>query len=145
MGWGKVQQKRLQVEGQLLAHFFPGFHWKHPSDPQKTAVEGEVRTNSKRVYVIRLYVPANFPNSRPEVVIVSPDSLKGYKGQDLPTFSGAMHTLGIRDGHIQLCLYGSWVPNITLYAALLKARLWLEAFEAYQQTGQAVDHFLRHA
>ena len=83
MGWSKVQQTRLQVERQLLAHYFPGFGWKHPSDPQQTIVEGVLRTNRQNQYGIRLYVPASFPNARPDAVILSPGFLKGYKGRDL--------------------------------------------------------------
>jgi hypothetical protein len=145
MEWSKTQQMRLQVERQLLAHYFPGFGWKHPSDPQQTTIEGVLQTNPHNLYGIRLYMPSQYPNWRPDAVIVSPSSLKGYKGRDLKTINAAMHLLNPRDGYIRLCLYRDWIPNTTLYAVVFKARLWLEALEAHQRTGLPIDHYLRHA
>jgi hypothetical protein len=144
MGWSKVQQKRLQVERLLLAHYFSKFAWTNPLDPEKTTVEGDMQTNANALYGIRLYVPANFPLSRPDVVIRSPNPLQDAWGGNFKEASAAMHTLLPRDGYIRLCLYRDWVPTVTLYHALLKARLWLEAFDARQGTGRTIDHFLRH-
>jgi ubiquitin-protein ligase len=145
MGWSLVQQRRLQVERQALAEKFPRFQWINPTDPNNTKVEGYLRINSKMFYKIRLYVPSDFPNSRPDMVVISPYPLTGYEGKVLKVMDYSMHILSPRDGYVKICHYHDWVPNLTLYAVVIKGRLWLEALESHKQTGLPIDHFLRHA
>jgi hypothetical protein len=132
------------VERQILSKYFPDFSWINPTDPEKTRVEGDLRTNSKNVYTLRVYVPSDFPNSRPDLVVTSPYPLKGYAGKSLGETSASMHTLDPRDGYVKICHYKDWIPNLTLYLVVLKGRIWLEAFEAHKRTGKPIDHFLKH-
>ena len=144
MGWSSIQQKRLQTERKILNKYFPRFRWISPADSDNAKIEGELRTNSKIGYTVRVYIPSDFPNSCPDMVVVSPYSLTGYGGENLKTTSGSMHTLSSRDGYVRICHYRDWIPNLTLYLVLLKGRLWIEALECHKRTGRPIDDFLPH-
>ncbi|TAE94468.1 MAG: hypothetical protein EAZ78_28345 [Oscillatoriales cyanobacterium] len=142
MTWTQVQQQRLQVERQILKKYFPSFSWINPGDSNNTRVEGSVRTNAGNVYTLRVYVPSDFPNSRPDMVVTSPYPLKGYQGTEISGYSS--HTLSPRDGYVTICHYKDWLPNLTVYLVVLKGRIWLEALEGHRRTGQPLDSFLAH-
>ncbi|WP_341736740.1 hypothetical protein [Microcoleus sp. CAWBG640] len=146
MTWTQLQQQRLQVERQILKKYFPSFSWINPGDSNNTRVEGNVCTNAGNVYTLRVYVPSDFPNSRPDMVVTSPYPCRGYRGKDLKEYglSGTMHTLDPRDGYVKICHYREWLPNLTVYLVVLKGRIWLEALEGHRRTGQAIDSFLPH-
>ncbi|MTJ07730.1 hypothetical protein [Anabaena sp. UHCC 0204] len=147
MSWNQVQRQRLALERDILHKYFPQFNWINPTDTNNTRIEGEVKTNVGNVYKLRVYVPSDFPNSLPDMVVISPYPLKGDKGQDMKqheTSSSSMHTLTPRDGYVKICHYRDWLPNITLYKVVFKGRLWLEALEAHKRTGQPIDAFLGH-
>jgi hypothetical protein len=144
MSWSRVQQIRLQIESQTLHQYFPNFKWINPTDPDNTKVEGYLKANTQMFYKIRVYVPPDFPNSMPDLVIM--DNLKGYKGRDLKVLSARMHTLTPRDGHINICHTKpiNWVPSKTLYFVVIKGRTWIEAYESHLQTGMPIDYLLEH-
>jgi ubiquitin-protein ligase len=146
MGWTSLQQTRLKTEQGILTTYFPAFEWKNPTDSSKTTIEGNLKTNSGNIYRLRVYVPSDYPNSRPEMVVLSPHPLTGFGGVNLNSSapSGAMHILSPRDGYVSICHYKDWLPNLTLYLVILKSRLWLEALEGHKQTGRPIDHFLSH-
>jgi len=147
MTWSEVQRQRLTVEKQILQKYFPSFKWLNPTDSINTRIEGQVKTNVGNIYKLRVYVPSDFPNSLPELIVISPYPLKGYRGQDLKEhgISGSMHTLDPSDyDYVKICHYRDWLPNITLYKVVLKGRVWLEALEAHRRTGQPIDAFLSH-
>ncbi len=146
MTWTKVQQQRLQTERDILKRYFPNFSWINPTDSNNTRVEGNVCSNAGNIYTLRVYVPSDFPNSRPDMVVTSPYPLKGHNGKDLKEYglSGTMHTLEPRDGYVKICHYKDWLPNLTVYLVVLKGRIWLEALEGHRRTGQVLEDFLPH-
>lgn len=146
MSWSKGQQQRLQTERQILKKYFPNFSWINPTNSDNTRVEGSVRTNAGNNYVLRVYVPSDYPNSRPNMVVTSPYILKGYGGKSLKEYGmdSSMHTLGTQDGYVSICHYRDWLPNLTLYLVVLKGRVWLEALEGHKRTGKTMDSFLAH-
>jgi hypothetical protein len=146
MSWNQLQRQRLGLEKEILHTYFPQFSWINPIDSNNTRIEGEVKTNVGNVYKLRVYIPSDFPNSLPDMVVISPYPLKGYQGQDMKRHetSSSMHTLTPRDGYLKICHYRDWLPNITLYKVVLKGRIWLEALEAHKRTGQPIDAFLSH-
>jgi hypothetical protein len=146
MSWTASQQRRLQLERQVLSKYFPAFQWLNQTDSENTRVEGNVCTNMRNVYKLRVYIPSDFPNSRPDMVVTSPYPLKGYAGKDLKDYgtSSVMHILGERDGYMKICHYKDWTPELTLYLVVLKGRIWLEALEGHKRTGQNLDYFLSH-
>ncbi|MBC6481402.1 MAG: hypothetical protein GDA56_30260 [Hormoscilla sp. GM7CHS1pb] len=146
MGWSLIQQRRLQTERGILKDYFPNFRWINPRDSGNTGIEGTVCTNSMNLYTLRVYVPSDYPNSRPDMVVTSPDPLRGYDETDLRVYdaSSSMHTLSPRDGYVQICHYKGWSPNLTLCLVVLKGRIWLEALEGHRRTGRPLDNFLAH-
>ncbi|ASC71410.1 hypothetical protein XM38_023620 [Halomicronema hongdechloris C2206] len=146
MNWSKIQQKRLLIEKEILKKYFPAFKWVNPTDSSNTRIEGNVCTNSMKLYTLRVYIPSDFPNSRPDMVVTLPYPLEGCSGNDLKDYgaSSSMHTLDPRDGYVQICHYKDWTDNLTVYLVVLKGRIWLEAYEAHKRTGQPLDHFLPH-
>lgn len=146
MSWTSSQQTRLQTERIILTKYFSGFEWKNPTDSDNTTIEGYLKTNSGNRYRVRVYVPADFPNSRPQIVVLDPHPLTGYGGVDLNRSAPSMatHILSPRDGYVSICHYKDWLPNLTLYLVVLKGRLWLEALEGHRRTGRPIDYFLSH-
>jgi len=146
MGWSLEQQSRLNREWEILQQYFPAFQFK--SNAGVSYLDGTMYTNSKTLYMLRLYVPADMPNSVPDVVITYPTPLTDYQGKKLTdySYSGAMHLLTSRDGYPRICTYKStyWNPNRTFYNVLMKVRIWLEALEGHKATGLPLDHYLKH-
>src|SRR3954463_3384561 len=146
MAWTPEQQTRLNREWGILQTYFPRFEFKTAAS--LVYLDGLMQTNSKNWYSVRLYVPADMPNSVPEVVITYPNPLKDYYGKHITDYlhSAVMHLLSPRDGFPKVCTYKStyWNPNRTFYNVLIKVRIWLEALEGHQVTGKPLDHFLKH-
>lgn len=146
MGWSLEQQQRLGREWEIVQQYFPGFELKTAGS--LVYADGPMRTNSKTLYMLRLYVPSDMPNSVPDVVITYPNPLTDFNGTSLSaySYSGAMHLLTARDGCPRICTYKAtfWNPNRTFYNVLMKARIWLEALEGHKSTGLPLDYYLKH-
>ena len=145
--WSGAQQSRLAVEKQLLEKSFRGVQWYDSTSKGATKVDVDFTTNVGGGYTLRLYVPADWPNSCPALAIARPSMrLKLRHGEDLPISSHAYHTYGLSDeGYQCLCHYhpSSWNPNNTMYLVFLKGRLWLEAYENHMKTGKSIDRYLK--
>ena len=146
MGWTYEQQQRLNKEWEILQKYFPQFSFK--TSGATVCLEGNIWTNSSELYSLRLYVPADLPNSVPDVVITYPYPVKDRNGRSLTDYgySGAMHLLSPRDGYPRICTYKAtfWNPNRTFYNVLMKVRIWLEALDGHRATGNPLDHYLKH-
>jgi hypothetical protein len=146
MGWTTEQQNRLNKEWEIIQQYFPQFQFK--TGGLLVYLEGTMRTNSKKSYGLRLYIPNDMPNSVPDVVITHPYPLTDFAGKNLVdyNFSGTMHLLSPKDGYPRICTYAStrWNPNRTFYNVLMKVRIWLEALEGHRATGRPLDYYLKH-
>lgn len=143
MSWSPAQIKRLGIEKQLLDKYFPGrITWISPLN--STKVEVKLEANNGKSYTLRIYIPADFPNSCPKVVVVSPPKLFQKNGRELPQDSSAFHTLTGIDGHIAICHFypPHWNAQNTLYQVFMKGRLWIEAYEGHLATGEALNVYL---
>ena len=141
MQWNGVQMRRINVEREILDKYFPGkVRWIDLRGDTK--VEVTMTTNNDKTYCLRLYLPHDFPNSVPDLVVCnSPAPMPNWGGR------GETHTLKQRDGNLRICHYrpSHWSDCNTFYQIFMKGRLWLEAYEGYLRTGAPVDNFLRHA
>ena len=139
MPWTSSQTQRLAVEKDTLEKYFPRkVRWIDPTG--NTKVDVTMTTNSNQVYCLRLYVPRDFPNSRPVMVVKS-------SPRPMPDWSNYVtsHTLGRNDeGFLQICHYSHWNGRVTFYEVFMKGRLWLEAYEGHLSTGKPLDYYLRH-
>lgn len=134
----------MLIEKKILRKYFPDFYWIDPTGDAQ--VEGTLRTNDGCEYRIRLYIPPDYPNSEPDMVIIDPSPLLDYDGNDVTEFENRyhLHLNQPRDGWPTICYTKEWTPETTLYKVLLKGRLWVEAFEAHLNTGRKLDRYLHH-
>lgn len=141
MPWTPDQRQRLAVEKEILDQYFPGkVEWVDPTG--NTKVDVTMTTNSDQIYCLRLYVPGDFPNSLPILVVkASPNPMPNWSND------AVTHTLGRnREGFLVICHYRSecWNCEHTFYEVFVKGRLWLEAYEGHISTGNQLDSYLGH-
>ena len=138
---------RLGVEKDILDSELNHVTWFNPTSAGNTRVEWQVNTNNGRSYTLRIYIPGNFPNECPKLVVSrSPygPSLKKRDGSDLSGVSD--HTYGDYDGFTQICHFNpsQWGNASTLYQVFMKGRMWLEAYEIHRSSGEDLDTYLPH-
>jgi hypothetical protein len=141
------QQTRLDLEREALQRYFPGFRIQDPFGP-KRGVIGRLKSNTGTWYTIWLAL-SDFPNGAPQMYIIEPRELKAYDGRLLSSIvnNRPMHLLTPdANGHPQICHYNGqfWLPKVSLYKILMKARIWLEAYEQHLRHGRPIDTYLSH-
>ncbi len=134
---------RLAAEKAILAKNFPTFRWSGDG----LVVDGTLHTNRGREYRVRLDSLLGYPSAMPRVLVTAPTlyTRDGRPMWEVGT-SAKMHTLTPLGTWVQVC-HGRgdrWETRDTLYLAVLKARLWLEAYEYHLDTGEPLDRWLSH-
>jgi hypothetical protein len=71
-----IQRNRMKIETEVLKKYFPKFRWIPEDDPE--SLEVELTTNSGKRYQLTLYLPSDYPNSQPEMVVSRPRPLRAY-------------------------------------------------------------------
>ncbi|KAL9985025.1 hypothetical protein ACROYT_G007379 [Oculina patagonica] len=144
--WSASQQKRLAFEKDLLERYFRNrVTWIDPTG--NTKVEIRVTCTNNREYTLRIYIPGDYPNSCPQMVISNP-AYCFRKGRgivmDLPNDDD--HTWQSKDGCTQICHYkpAEWTDDNTFYQVTMKGLIWLEAYEAHLRTGNPLSNYLQH-
>lgn len=147
MPWSLVQRRRLAFERKLLeTHFRNEVIWINPTDRGDTTVEVVVACSSDKEYTLRVYLPSDFPNSCPSMIVCSPcHCLMKKNGTFLSGWSGEDHTLSSKNGCTQICHWRPdlWKDEYTLYQVIMKGLVWLEAYEVHLQTGYTLDTYLQ--
>ena len=143
MPWTATQQQRLAFEKSLLDKYFRNrVTWIDPTGDTK--IEVQVTCSNDQQYILRVYLPSDFPNSVPPMIVKTPwmTTLKKRDGRELEGV--ADHTYGVRDGCTQICHFkpGLWKDNNTLYQVFMKGLIWLEAYQAHLRTGQPLKVYL---
>ena len=145
MGWSESQRKRLGLEKDILEKYFPGrVTWNDPTG--STTVEVRMTTNNDKNYTLKIYLPSDFPNSCPELVVSNPSgALTKRNGSHFDSMSDQDHTWDARDGHTRICHYmpAQWVAENTLYQVFMKGRIWLEAYEGHLRSGKPISDYVR--
>lgn len=105
-----------------------------------------MKTNSGKVYTLRIEIPMDYPNSIPAVYISNPKYLKTKYKKSMLDASVDMHTLTGKNGCVRICHFGanSWGPRQTLAKVIMKCRIWLEVYEAHLITGTSIGEILKH-
>ena len=149
MGWTSAQQSRLAYEKELLEKYFGSrVSWINPTGD--TRLEVSVTCSNDKEYILRVYIPSNFPNECPEMVVIPPSKtwfsyyLRKKDGSKMNDTSSEFHTLPGIDGYTRICHFNDslWTDNNTLYQVVMKGLIWLEAYEAHLRTGKSMDAFL---
>lgn len=144
--WSYAQRQRLGYEKGILRHFNmdTDFSFENITDSENCELIGWIKTSFGNYYKIRCRI-ADFPNSCPEAYVVYP-KMRDFHGRRLTEYgtSHSMHLLTPKNDEVHMCLYKSdfWNPNNTLVQLILKAKIWLEAYEQHMRTGMDIDTFV---
>ncbi len=143
--WTANQCQKLGFEKDLLDKYFQNrVTWIDPTRRGHTKVEVQVTCSNDKQYTLRVYVPSDYPNSCPDVVVKTLSKLKARNGMNLEDYSVENYIGRTRDGymgigHVRPDLLGN---SNTLYKVVMKGLIWLEAYEAHLCTGQPMSSFL---
>lgn len=143
MPWSAVQQNRLAVEKSLLESYFRNrVTWIDPG--HQTKVEVRVTCSNDKQYTLRVYLPSDFPNSCPNMVVKTSSKLRARNGHLLEEYPGDNHLGYTIDGYTGICHFRPnwWKGENTLYQVFMKGLIWLEAYEAHLRTGQPLSQYL---
>lgn len=145
MPWTDLQRRRFEIEkGILESHFTDKVTWINPQTPGEAKVLVEMTTNDDQQYVLQISLPKDFPNSCPDLVVVSPcQPLTKLNGKKL---DASDHSYGVtKNNQTRICHFrpNLWTNENSLYQVFMKGRLWLEAYELHHQTGKPMKTFLR--
>jgi hypothetical protein len=141
--------ERLTLENQILQRDGMAQFQVFESPSGAYYLWGEHRTNAGNPYTLWVPLPSGFPHERPPLYIHAPNPLWGYAyGKTINSYglSHGMHTLNNGpNSEVQICHWRSdrWHSAITLNKVMLKAMLWLEAYEQHLSTGRDIDEFVK--
>lgn len=143
MPWSLSQSRRLAIESRNLERSFDHDKVKWINPTGDTQVEVKVTCSNGKNYTIRVYLPSDFPNSCPEVVVISLSSglLARKDGSLMSMMNGYDHILSSKDGYTQICHFRPhlWRDNNTIHQVIMKGLHWLEAYELYLLTGASIS------
>ena len=141
--------ERLTLENQILRRDGMAQFQVYGSPSGGYYLWGEHRTNAGSSYTLWAPLPSGFPHGCPPLYIHAPNPLWGYAyGKTINSYglSHAMHTLNNGpNNEVQICHWRSdrWHSGITLNKVMLKATLWLEAYEQHLSSGRDIDEFVK--
>ena len=73
MSWSASQGQRLAFEKSLLEKYFQNrVTWIDPTEAGETKVEVLVTCSNDKQYILRVYLPSDFPNSVPPMIVKTP-------------------------------------------------------------------------
>jgi ubiquitin-protein ligase len=135
---------RLQQEIAILENFFPRKYRFENLNFENELLDVGIKTQSGSVYRLNIKLNPDYPNSMPSVYVIFPLPLYKHDGNVISGASHEMHTLSNEGSNVQICHFKqeNWNPNQSLYKVILKARIWLEAYEGHLATGNPIDNYL---
>mgnify|MGYP002803389171 CR=1 FL=1 len=92
MSWSPAQRQRILDERDILNVYFPDkVTWLHG----QTKVDIKMTTNNNNEYCLRVYLPEDFPNSVPDLVVThSPKPMPNWENY------GQTHRLKRRENNL---------------------------------------------
>ena len=140
--------QKIMLTDQLteLMSFSYGKMKRLTTSGNEILVDVEVFSTRGKKYVLRLYIPPNFPKSCPSLVVIAPDGILRRKDSSLLGFASRQdHVLSSKDGYTRISHYpaNNWVGNKTLLQVIKKGLVWLEAYEIHLRKGGSIDRFLQ--
>lgn len=138
-----IDQKRYEMELAVLKRKLPEGTYHFSLGDERPFVAFAARTNVGNLYTIQVELE-RFPANIPKAFVTK--MLRDKDGNPLDHGSRSMHTLASERGWTRICHYGSdsWTPAVSLYKIYIKCRLWLEVYEKHLQSGEPMDHYLKH-
>lgn len=138
-----IDQKRYEMELAVLKRKLPEGTYHFSLGGERPFVAFAARTNAGNLYTIQVELE-RFPANIPKAFVTK--MLRDKDGNPLDHGSRSMHTFASERGWTRICHYGSdsWTPAVSLYKIYIKCRLWLEVYEKHLQSGEPMDHYLKH-
>ena len=137
---------RLKQEALALEMYFPKrCMFRNIGESNPYLDFGIKSTVLGRVYRAKISLD-HFPYSCPDVYITEPSYLKMRDGTPLQRTDHHYHILGGgNNGETKLCHYSAqnWDSSIALYHVVLKAKIWIEAYEGHLLTGNTIDYYVK--
>ena len=135
------QLYRLREEQIVINKYFPDFRFFDFNNEENCSLVGSFYTDSGKEYSIQIFIQG-FPYMVPNAYILSPKPLYDYYGRPMTSYgaSSQMHTLQPYKDYVHMCLYRAerWSANISLVKLILKARIWIEAYEWHLASGKNI-------
>lgn len=132
--WSETQLRRLAREKEQLDEFYGPDKVKWTDEQMRKVVDVSVQSlQNKDLFTFRVYLSDDFPSSYPELAIIFPEELLKVNGEPLPENSLEFHTLGRKDGHLEICHFGSanWMDCYNITSVIGKGQAWVNAYEHY--------------
>lgn len=123
------------------------FRIYHSAERDEYDLFGRTDSNAGSTYKLWSPIPVGFPDARPPVYVLEPNPLRTARGGTVSALglSHEMHTLqpGPRS-MVQICHWRAarWHAAITLDKVMLKALIWIEAYEQHLETGHPIKDFV---
>ena len=140
--------ERLALENQILQNAGMSQFQVYRDNGSTYTLQGVYKSNSGNNFTLYSPIPSNYPYGRPELYIQDPNPLYGYAYLKTVNSYGtdhSMHTLSNGPyGEVQICHWRDerWHSGISLDKVMLKAMLWLEAYEQHLSSGQSISSFV---
>lgn len=146
--WTAAQRERLAIEHQVLQREgFSQFSVWHDRKDDTYYASGIATSSSGRCYTLYCPIPSGYPTERPRLYITDPRPLYMADGKSIASLgvSHSMHALTPLGDMVQICHWrdNRWHSGIVLQKVLLKAHLWIEAYEQHLATGRPIADFVR--
>ena len=150
MPWSPAQRQRLAFEKTVLDKYFGDrVSWTDPTG--KARVEVKVVCSDDKEYILRVYLPPDYPASCPSMIVLPPSVpwfsfyLLTRDGKKMNHACSLDCTLEGAEGFtcISHCKGSLWKNNDTLYQVFMKGFIWLEAYEAHLRTGKSISSYLQ--
>lgn len=145
-----MDHQRFQYEKALFERYFPRKHqFVDIEDPSAACVEVAHTTHAGRSFLLRISIPADYPNSVPKAYVLhpKPDDFTDHSGRPLYSLgpSHTMHLLTPQGKFVQLCHFKpqDWHANCSLYLVAHKCACWLEVYEDHLRTGSPIDSYVK--
>jgi len=112
---GPTPQGRYAEERRILAEHFPGFSQTGPQ--QAGVAAGRLTTFANQSYMLRIVLPADYPNTLPAIV---PDGWKPMKNPHIYT-----------NGNMCVMKPNQWHAFMSIAFLVAKSALWLNKYEIF--------------
>ena len=134
----------LATQIKLLLTWFP--HFRFIQDGKGMYFEGTMHSTVKRkLYVIRLALPPGSPDVIPDLLVWTP---KRLRRRIFGTVNGVQESHGFHTwtngigGRVRIChSQGGWDAAKTYVQVLLRAQIWIDAYQEYLATGKSISTF----
>ena len=139
-----MNESRLLFETAILKRYFAD-RFLFIIDGRKEVLLVGVKSQSGKVYQIKIELSEIYPIEMPNAFIVYPKGLTNFKGKRLPAFCHEMHILENDSKGVQICHFvpGNWNPNQSLYKVVLKVKIWIESYEGHLKNGKSINDYLQ--